>query len=79
MRPKVLNNLIMSHTHLVDACSLVPRPPPFLFFSLCSVYYTEAEERRENGEDLGTSYHVNDVRWTRGGRGGEGSAFKYME
>ena len=28
----------------------VPRPPRFLFFGLCSIYYTEAEEGRKTGK-----------------------------
>ena len=38
-----------------------------LFFSLYSVYYTEVEERWKWGRP-GNTYHVNDVRWTSGGR-----------
>ena len=43
----------------------------FLFFGLRSVKYTETEEREKRGRP-GNTYHVNDVRWMRGGhrRGG---------
>ena len=34
--------------------SLVPRPPPFLFFGLRSVEYMEAEEQAKNKEGLGS-------------------------
>ena len=48
-----------------------PGLPRFLFFGLRSVLYTEAEEREKRGRP-GNTYHVNDVRWTRGGRRGGG-------
>ena len=48
-----------------------PGLPRFLFFGLRSVSYTEAEEREKRGRP-GFIYHVRDVRWTRGGRRGEG-------
>ena len=38
--------------------SLVPRPPPFSFFGLCSeaeVYYTERKPKNKNGGGLGTT------------------------
>ena len=56
--------------------SLVPRPPPFSFFGLHSVYM-EAEECEKLGRP-GNTYHVNDIRWMRSGRR-EGSAVKYMK
>ena len=49
-----------------------PGLPRFLFFGLRSVEYTEAEEREKRGRP-GNTYHVNDVRWTRGGRRGGGA------
>ena len=51
-----------------------PGLPCFLFFSLCSVQYTEAEEwrKKKQGRPENT-YHVNDVWWMQGGRrGGRG-------
>jgi len=49
-----------------------PGLPRFLFFGLRSVQYTEVEEREKRGRS-GNTYHVNDVRWTRGGRRGGGA------
>ena len=46
--------------------SLVPRPPPFQFFGLRSVLYTEVEECEKRGRP-GLIHHVSNVRWTRGG------------
>ena len=40
--------------------NLVPRPSPFLFFSLHSVQYTEAEEHEKLARP-GNTYHVNNV------------------
>ena len=53
--------------------SLMPRPPSFLFLRLCSVLYTEAEERRKMGK-----VGKHDVTWTQGGCGGEVPDYNYM-
>ena len=54
--------------------SLVPRP--FLFCSLVCVQYNRQKWKSvKNGEGLGTTHHVNDVRWTQSGCGG-GVTFK---
>jgi len=69
--------MIMKCLLLPFKCSFVPRPPPF--FVLNSVWRSvaEAEEREKRGRP-GNTYHVNDVRWTRGGRrGGAVPNYKY--
>ena len=38
----------------------------------------EAEEYEKQGR-LGNTYHVNEVRWARGGHGGVGAALEYMK
>ena len=46
-----------------------PGLPRFLFFGLRSVQYMEAKEHEKRGRP-GNTYHMFDVRWTRGGHGG---------
>ena len=49
--------------------SLVPRPPLFLP-SVCVHNNTRERKTSEKRGRPGSIHHVNDVRWTRGGRGG---------
>ena len=51
--------------------SLVPRPPPFLS-PICVYNNTWEWKTDEKKWRLESIYHVNDVRWTRGRRRGEG-------
>ena len=50
--------------------SLVPRPPPFFCSSVFAQYNTR--KRHEKWGRPGNTYHMNDIRWTRGGRMGGG-------
>ena len=49
--------------------TLVPRPFPFLFFGLCSVYIIHRSERAAKicGRP-GNTYYVNDVRYVPGNK-----------
>ena len=53
----------------MESASLVPRPT--LFFVLRFAFDIIHEEREKRGRP-GNTYHVNDVRWTGGGRRGGG-------
>ena len=60
------------HYGIHNALSPRPRPrlaspPLFLFFGLCSVYYTKRKSSKN---------HTNDVRWTLSRWKGEGFVFK---
>ena len=66
----------LPHTSCVLSCSLGycifgslgPRPPPF--------YLPFAFTIIDGSRRLRNIHHVNDVRWTRGGRRGEGPNFQ---
>ena len=51
--------------------SLVPRPPPFFALRFAFSIIHGSGRAGKTGK-AGNSYHVNDVRWTRGGRRGGG-------
>ena len=50
---------------------------------VCVQYNTRMRKSSEKRRRPGNTYHVNDMRWTRGGRevdvGGEGYAFKRIQ
>ena len=46
--------------------SLVPRPPPFFVLRFASSIIHRSGRAQKTGRP-GNTYHVNDVRWTRGG------------
>ena len=56
------SKLYSSGTYLVY--NFVPRPPPFLFFSLHSVYYTECKLTTKTGEAWERGYLVHIVHQT---------------
>ena len=62
----------------VTRVSLIPRPPPFLFFGLRSYiqYHTQVPKQMngKNGEGLGNTFHVIWIQsgWGGGGGGGGG-------
>ena len=60
------------------ATSLVPRPLPFFVLRFAFSINTEVEEH-EKRERPGNTYHVNDVRWTRGGHRGGGVRIRIHE
>ena len=63
----------LCYHHTLFLLSLVPWPPPFFFCSsVCVQYNTWKRKSDKKRGRPGNTYHVNDVRWTRGGHRGGG-------
>ena len=56
--------------------SPVPRLPLFFVLQFACQYNTRKWKSGKKQERHGNTHHVNDIRWTQGGRRGEGSTFK---
>ena len=59
------NGFTFDDSYIIEGSSLVPKPPPFLFFSL-QLYSTQKRKSGKIWGRPGNTYHVNDVRWARG-------------
>ena len=47
-----------------------PGLPHFMFFGLCSVWYTEKERQKKIPARHGNTYHINYIWWWQGGHSG---------
>ena len=64
-------SVVTLQQELFICSSFVPRPPPFLP-SICVQNNRREWKTSEKWGRPGSIHHVNDIRWTRGGHGGEG-------
>ena len=68
----------LDYVELTVIPSLVPGPPLFFILRFAFSIIHGSGKARKMGKAW-EHHHVNDVRWMRGGRRGEGSALEYMK
>ena len=69
---KLIRGVKLWLSQFMGFASLVPRPTPFFVLRFAFSIIHGGGRVRKRGRP-GNTYHVNDVRWTRGGRRGGGA------